>query len=48
MLNTATTVMAHPGTETYVNRWYMSKMHALTIQMVTHCICSTTKTILEP
>lgn len=33
---------------THVRRWYMSSRQALTSQMVMHCICSTTRTILEP
>ena len=36
------------GGATDVKRLYMIRRHALIVQIVTHCICSTTRTIFEP
>jgi len=33
---------------THVRRWYINSKQALTVQMVSICICSDTSTILEP
>ena len=41
-------ILGRWGEPTDVKRLYMMRRQALTVQIVTHCICSTTRTIFEP